>query len=70
MTNTYLTRAEYDVFRQLPGRRIVKCAWLGNAGGRQYVINAFEESLAGLILAETEFATTRSSGNRAHTAAV
>ena len=55
ITNSYLTRAEYDLFNQLPGRRIVKMAWPYPHDGRRYGIDAFEGALSGLILAEIEF---------------
>jgi hypothetical protein len=58
ITNNYLTRAEYGVFRKLPGAEIVKRAWLiDDAAGRRYGVHAFEGGLADLILAECEYST-------------
>ena len=57
ITNNYLTREEYDRFRRLPGRAVVKHRWLLEREGAQYGIDAFLDALAGLITAEREFAT-------------
>jgi CYTH domain-containing protein len=57
ITNNYLTEAEHELFRQLPGRALVKRRWvLAHEDGR-YAVDVFEERLAGLILAEREFPT-------------
>jgi hypothetical protein len=57
ITNIYLNEAEYRTFLALPARRIVKHTWALDHNGRRYVIDAFRESLEGLILAECEYAT-------------
>src|SRR5688572_2190368 len=58
ITNTYLTRGEYEIFLRLPGRRLVKHRWLlESAGGASYGVDAYQESLAGLMTAEREFAS-------------
>ena len=56
ITNSYLTRDEYDCFRRLPGRRLVKHRWLLEFAGAYYGVDAYQH-LAGLITAEREFST-------------
>ena len=57
ITNSYLTRDEYDIFRRLPGRRLVKHRWLLEFAGAYYGVDVYQEELAGLITAEREFST-------------
>ena len=57
ITNNYLMRDEYDRFRRLPGRAVVKNRWLLEHEGAQYGIDVFLHALTGLIIAEREFAT-------------
>ena len=57
ITNNYLTREEYDRFRRLPGRAVVKHRWLLEHEGARYGIDVFLDALSGLIMAEREFAT-------------
>ena len=57
ITNSYLTRDEYEVFLRLPGRRLVKHRWLLEFAGALYGVDAYQENLAGLITAEREFET-------------
>ena len=53
ITNIYLSPAEYELLRVLPGRELRKRRH--HLGG--YSIDVFEGDLAGLILAETEFSS-------------
>jgi len=57
ITNSYLTRDEYEMFRRLPGRRLIKHRWLVDVAGVQYGVDAYQENLADLITAEREFPT-------------
>jgi len=57
ITNTYLTRDEYETFLRLPGRRLVKHRWLLEFAGAHYGVDAYQENLAGLITAEREYST-------------
>jgi len=57
-TSIYLSVAEFELFAGLPGRRLRKVRHhLAPADGFAYGVDVFEGELAGLILAETEFAT-------------
>lgn len=57
-TSIYLSAAEFELFAGLPGRRLRKVRHhLAPADGFAYGVDVFEGELAGLILAETEFAT-------------
>ena len=53
MTNLYLDPAEFAVLRHLPGRALRKCRYRV-AGG--FVVDVFDDALAGLNLAEIEAA--------------
>src|SRR5436190_1075926 len=53
ITNTYLTRAEYDLLASLPGDDLAKTRHSIPPFG----VDVFEGPLAGLVLAEAEFAT-------------
>jgi CYTH domain-containing protein len=57
ITNNYLSRDEYDRFRRLPGRALVKHRWLLEYDGVQYGIDVYLDSLAGLITGEREYAS-------------
>lgn len=58
VTSIYLSAAEFDLFAGLPGQRLRKVRHhLAPVGGVAYGVDVFEGELAGLILAETEFAT-------------
>jgi CYTH domain-containing protein len=57
ITNSYLTRAEYETFLRLPGRRLMKNRWLLEFAGACYGVDAYQENLAGLITAEREFSS-------------
>lgn len=56
MTNIYLNPAEYELLRTLGGRPIVKRRYAYACDGRIYSVDVFESQLAGLVLAEIEFA--------------
>ncbi|MEA2711005.1 MAG: hypothetical protein QOF78_3606 [Phycisphaerales bacterium] len=55
ITNTYLTRGEYDTFLRLPGRTLAKNRWLLDVAGAHYGVDVYEHGLTGLITAEREF---------------
>ena len=57
ITNSYLTRDEYQTFRRLPGRLLVKHRWLLEFAGAYYGIDSYQQDLEGLITAEREFST-------------
>ena len=57
ITNNYLTREEFDRFRRLPGRAVVKHRWLLEHDGSQYGIDVYQDALAGLITAERDYAS-------------
>jgi CYTH domain-containing protein len=57
ITNNYLTREEYELFRTLPGKDMLKFGWPLKADGRRYVFDVFDGPLKGLILAECEYET-------------
>jgi CYTH domain-containing protein len=57
ITNTYLTRDEYELFLRLPGRRLQKHRWLLEFAGAHYGVDAYQENLSGLITAEREYWT-------------
>ena len=57
ITNNYLTREEYDRFRRLPGRELVKHRWMVEHDAVRYGVDAFVGALAGLILVEREYET-------------
>jgi CYTH domain-containing protein len=57
ITNNYLTRDEYERFRRLPGRAVVKHRWLLEHDGGRYGVDAYLASLSGLITAEREYAS-------------
>lgn len=57
-TSIYLGEAEFGLLSGLPGKRLRKVRHhLAPVGGFAYGVDVFEGELAGLILAETEFAT-------------
>jgi CYTH domain-containing protein len=57
-TSIYLSEAEFGLLSNLPGKRLRKVRHhLTPVGGFAYGVDLFEGDLAGLILAETEFAT-------------
>jgi CYTH domain-containing protein len=56
ITTIYLTPAEYALFAGLPGRRLVKTRHYYEAGAATLSVDRFEGPLAGLFLAEAEFA--------------
>ena len=56
ITTLYLSPAEYALFEGLPGRRMRKTRHYYAAGGATLSVDAFEGLLAGLFLAEAEFA--------------
>jgi len=55
ITNSYLTRDEYELFRRLPGRQLVKHRWVLEFTGALYAVDAYQEALGGLITVEREF---------------
>ena len=56
ITTIYLTGAEYALFEGLPGRRMRKTRHYYAAAGVTLSVDRFEGALAGLFLAEAEFA--------------
>ncbi len=54
ITNTYLDRAEYDVFAALPAAVLRKTRSLVTHGHVSFAVDQFEGPLAGLVLAEVE----------------
>jgi CYTH domain-containing protein len=56
ITNLYLSQTEYELFAKLPGRTLHKRRYSYEAWGRLYSIDVFERHLAGLMLAEVEYA--------------
>jgi CYTH domain-containing protein len=59
MTTLYLSRGEYDVLANLPARELRKQRKHLSEGGRTFSVDVFEESLAGLVLAEVTVETSR-----------
>ena len=57
ITNTYLTELEYRTFAMLAADELRKDRYRYIADGQQYAIDCFHGELAGLILAEIEFAS-------------
>ena len=57
ITNTYLSRTEYEVFSVFEGNEIRKNRYPYEFEGRNFSIDVFLGALWGLILAETEFQT-------------
>src|SRR5437763_6882459 len=57
ITNTYLSRAEYEVLSVFEGNEIRKNRYPYEYEGRSYGIDVFLGALWGLILAETSFET-------------
>ena len=55
ITNSYLTRDEYEVFLRLPHRTVLKHRWLLDLDGQPYGVDAYLGDLDGLIIAEREF---------------
>ncbi len=55
-TNLYLSEHEYTLFAVLPGYSLKKRRYSYQSLNQHYAIDVFEEHLAGLILAEIEFA--------------
>src|SRR5262249_18996450 len=53
ITNTYLSKAEYDLLAQLPGKVLIKTRYSVPPLG----IDVFASPLHGLVLAEAEFDT-------------
>ena len=56
ITTLYLTEAEYALFEDLPGRVLRKTRHYYAAGDVTLSVDRFEGALAGLFLAEAEFA--------------
>ena len=56
ITTLYLSEAEYALFAALPGRRLEKTRHYYSADGATLSVDRFEGPLAGLFLAEAEFA--------------
>ena len=56
LTTIYLSAAEYDVLRALPGDTLDKLR-IRHADDQHCAVNVFQGSLHGLILAEIEFAS-------------
>ncbi|MGO4257297.1 CYTH domain-containing protein [Marmoricola sp. RAF53] len=54
ITNTYLDRAEYDVFASLPAAVLRKTRSIVTHGTATFAVDVFEGRLAGLVLAEVE----------------
>ncbi len=57
ITNTYLTEAEYRTFATLAADELRKDRYRYAMDGKLYAIDCFHGRLAGLVLAEIEFAT-------------
>jgi CYTH domain-containing protein len=57
ITTLYLGAAEYDRFDALPGARLAKRRHRAASGGLDWGVDVFEGALAGLVLAEREFAS-------------
>jgi CYTH domain-containing protein len=57
ITNTYLTELEYRIFAVLAADELRKDRYRYIVDGRQYAVDCFHGELAGLVLAEIEFAT-------------
>ena len=57
ITNTYLSRAEYEVLSVFEGNEIRKNRYPYEHDGRAYGVDVFLGALWGLILAETSFET-------------
>lgn len=58
ITNIYLPAGEYGVFAALPARELRKTRHPLTEGGHTYGVDVFDGALAGLVLAEVEFATS------------
>lgn len=56
ITNLYLNQTEYELFAGLSGHRLRKRRYDYKASSYHYTIDVFEGPLAGLMLAEIEFA--------------
>jgi hypothetical protein len=56
ITNLYLNQTEYETFATLPGHRLRKRRYGYTVWGYHYAIDVFEEQLAGLMLAEIDYA--------------
>jgi CYTH domain-containing protein len=54
LTNIYLSAAEHELLRSLPGHDLRKTRWRYPAAPRHVVVDEFQGRLAGLVLAETE----------------
>jgi CYTH domain-containing protein len=57
ITTLYLTASEQRVFAALPGARLAKRRHRAQSGGLEWGVDVFEGALAGLVLAEREFAS-------------
>jgi len=57
ITTLYLSAVEYGVFDALPGARLAKRRHRAVSGGLEWAVDVFEGALAGLVLAEREFAS-------------
>ena len=58
ITNIYLDQEEYDVLRLLPAAELRKTRMQVAEGDRTFAVDVFHGPLAGVILAETELAST------------
>jgi hypothetical protein len=54
LTNIYLSFADYELVRSLPGHELRKTRWRYPAAPRHVVVDEFHGHLTGLVLAETE----------------
>jgi CYTH domain-containing protein len=54
MTNIFLNEAEYKIFENLAGAKLIKRRYPYHHGGCDYSIDVFDGHLKGLILAEIE----------------
>jgi hypothetical protein len=59
ITNSYLTRDEYELFRRLPGRQLVKHRG-SEFMGALYAVDAYQEALGGLITVRARVPRARS----------
>ena len=57
ITNNYITREEFDRFRRLPGRALVKHRWTLERDSARYAVDRYLEGLTGLITAERDYET-------------
>src|SRR5262249_2334137 len=57
LTNLYLTRAEFELIRQLDGAAVSKTRWRWTVGAHTFAVDQFDGPLRGLVLAEVELAS-------------